>query len=428
MPLTVLGISHQTAPLEVRERFAFAPAEATRALVSLREEWGIREAVLLSTCNRTELYVHGDDARGVEVGRTLLATKGGIEVREPAPYLYQRRSVHAVRHLFRVSGGLDSMVVGEAEIQGQVREAYELAREAPLDPPMAGAVLHRLFQTALSVGGRIRSETSLGEGSASVASVAVELARKIFGRLRGRRVLILGAGETAELTVEALSRMGVHGVVVANRTFERAEELARRLGGRATRFEGLTSALRDADIVVASTAAPHPVLGRDAIREAFPEGPDGPLLVVDIAVPRDVAPEVGDEPNVFLYNIDDLQNIVDLALERRGDAIPAAETIVREETEAFRRWLASREVAPLIRDFRGRSRALADAELERILEALDHLPEEDRKKVREFSHRLLGKLLHEPTVRLREAAARGDGADLIDAVRFLYDLKGEHDD
>ena len=430
MFLTVLGVNHRTASLEVRERFAFSTGEAERALVALRKDGNIREAVLLSTCNRTELYLHAGDGRGLEAGRKLLRWKAGPAVEEPGRYLYHHIDQDAVRHLFRVAGGLDSMVLGEAEIQGQVRAAYQLSLEAPVDPPMAGPVLHRLFQTALSVGGRIRSETGVGEGAVSVASVAVELAKKIFGQLGGKRVLILGAGETAELTVEALAREGVEGVVVANRTFDRARELADRLRGEAVRFDALDRALQETDIVIASTAAPHPVLEIRTLREAFPDGPEKPLLIVDIAVPRDVDPAVGEEPNVFLYNVDDLRGILDLTLERRAEAVPLAESIVGEHAEEFRRWYASREVGPLIGRLRGRARNVAEEETRRLLDGLAHLPDEDMEKVREFTHRLLGKLLHEPTVRLREAAARGDGADLVDAVRHLYGLDAteDHDD
>lgn len=421
MSLTVIGVSHDTAPLEVRERFAFAPSESTRTLAALRRDAGVEEAVLLSTCNRTELYLYAESDRAARAAGKVFRWKGA-ELDDPDRFLYQLRHYEVAAHLFRVAGGLDSMVVGEAEIQGQVRSAYELAREVPVEPPMAGTVLHRLFQQALAVGGRIRDETTVGEGAGSVASVAVDLARKIFGQLDRRRVLILGAGETAELTVEALAREGVAGIMVANRTVERARELAGRLGGRAVSFEELDAALAEADIVVSSTAAPHPVLELDDMRRAFPDARRRPLLIVDIAVPRDVQPEVGAEANVFLYNVDDLRQIVDANLAKRGGAIPDAERIVQEEVEAFRRWHAAREVVPVIRLFRSHVRRLADSELERALEALGHLSDEDREKLEEFSHRLLGKLLHEPTVRLREAAARGDGPEIIDAIRYLYDL------
>ncbi len=357
---------------------------------------------------------------------------GGRLSETPEDYLYLHRGDDAIRHLFRVASGADSMVLGEAEIQGQVQEAYEIASEAPSDSPLVGPILSRLFERALSVGGRVRHETALGEGSASVASVAVDLAGKVFGSLRNRRVLVLGAGSTAELVVEALEREGVQGVVVANRTYDRARELAARLQGEAVRFERMAEALGTTDIVVASTAAPHPLITPETVRTAFPEGPRGPFLVIDIAIPRDVDAAVGDEPNVFLYNVDDLRQIVDENLERRRESVPAAEKIVREEAREFRAWMASREVVPMIRSLRSRGHELRREELERTLTALDHLSQEDRERVEELSRRLVNKLLHDPTVRLKRGAANGRGPDLIEAVRFLYDLEttgeGEGDD
>ena len=428
MTIAVIGVSHHTAPVEVREKFAFPRPEAVRALRTLREEAGVREAVLLSTCNRTELYVHPGRTEAVEAARRLLMRQAGGEEGEgwsgpPESYLYHRRDEEAVSHLFRVTAGVDSMVLGEAEIQGQVREAHVLASEVPAEPSLVGPVMHRLFERSLSVGGRIRSETRLGEGSASVASVAVDLARKVFGSLKNRRVLVLGAGSTAELVVEALARDGVRGVVVANRTYERARDLADRLQGEAVRFEEMARALGESDIVVASTAAPHPLITGETIRTAFPEGPRQPFLAIDIAIPRDVDPEVGEESNVFLYNVDDLRQIVDENLERRRQAVPRAERIVGEETQEFRAWLASREVVPMLRRLRRRGHELRREELERTLSGLSHLSEEDRARVEELSRRLVNKLLHEPTVRLKEGAADGRGPDLIEAMQYLYDLE-----
>ncbi|MDX1568138.1 MAG: glutamyl-tRNA reductase, partial [Longimicrobiales bacterium] len=226
MPIAVVGVSHHTAPVEVRERFAFPPHEAVRGLQGLRDETGVQEAVLLSTCNRTEVYVYPGWEPEVRAAERLLTRRAGPLDQPATAYLYSRTRDEAVRHLFRVSAGMDSMVLGEAEIQGQVKGAYEMAAEAGVEPPLSGPILTRLFERALGVGGRVRAETRLGEGAASVASVAVDLAGKVFGSLRNRRVLVLGAGSTAELVVEALAREGVEGVVVANRTYDRARELA----------------------------------------------------------------------------------------------------------------------------------------------------------------------------------------------------------
>jgi glutamyl-tRNA reductase len=308
IPIAVVGMSHHTAPVGVRERMAFGAAEAAEVLRDLRNRFGVEEAVLLSTCNRTEIYLYpvrrDADLSAVEdvFARRLSDVEG------PATeYLFRREGESVVEHLFSVSAGLDSMVTGEAEIQGQVREAYERSRALAVTPPLAGPVMNRLFQTALSAGGQVRSETSINEGTASVASVAVELARKIFGQLKGKRVLILGAGATAELMVEALAREGVKGILVANRTYDRAVALARRLEGSAVQMDRLQEGLPVADIVLCSTAAPHHILTSERFRSAFPRGRAHPLLVIDIAMPRDVDPVLGEESGVFLYNVDDLR-------------------------------------------------------------------------------------------------------------------------
>jgi glutamyl-tRNA reductase len=424
MPLAVVGVSHRTAPVDVRERLAFGPADASRALLTLRKETGVEEAVLLSTCNRTEVYLYPSEGNA-QAGAVefLLERKAGPLERPVQDYLFRHDGERVVHHLFQVSSGLDSMVTGEAEIQGQVREAYELATSLPVDPPMAGPVLNRLFQMALAVGGRVRTETPISEGTASVASVAVELTRKIFGSLREKRVMVLGAGSTAERVVEALSREGVRGVLVVNRTHERAVELAERLRGHAVDFGRLSVALQSADIVLASTSAPHHVLSRETFRRAFPEGRSHPLLIIDIALPRDVDPTVGDEPEVFLYNVDDLHKIVQEHVRIREGAIPEAEGIIRLQSREFRNWYASLQAVPVIQGIRARAEAHRSSEMERFLRGMDHLSEEDRARVQDLSRRLMNKLLHEPTSRLRRGSAGGEWEELVNAARYLYGVE-----
>jgi glutamyl-tRNA reductase len=328
-----------------------------------------------------------------------------------------------VRHLYRVVAGLDSLVLGEAEIQGQVKTAYELAGRVPADPPVAGPVLHRLFQTAFAVGGQIRSQTPIGEGAASVASVAVKLARKIFGTLAGREVMILGAGNTAELVVEAMKRDRIKGLIVANRTYDRAQDLAGRLSGKAVHFDEMPFALAETDILVASTAAPHALVTLDGFRHAVGGSRTKPLLILDLAIPRDVEPELGGEANVFLYNVDDLREIIDENLVRRRASVSDAETIVQEHAEAFARWHDTRDVVPLITGLRSRWSDLRESELNWLWHRLSHMPEEDREVVESFSKRLLNKLLHEPTTRLKEGVANGRGAEFIEVVRFLHAIE-----
>jgi glutamyl-tRNA reductase len=427
MPLAVVGVSHHTAPVEVRERFAYLEDEVTRALQGLRAASGVEEAVLLSTCNRTEVYLYPVlDPEAVESATRMLAEKAGPLSRPASAYLYAHEDLDAVRHLFRVASGLDSLIMGEAEIQGQVRDAYHRVSSMDATPPFAGPVLNRLFQTALSVGGRVRSDTALGEGAASVASVAVQLAKKVFGSLGERRVMVLGAGSTAELVVDALRREGATDVVVVNRTEERASDLAQRLQGRALRLQDLSAALRDVDIVLTSTAAPHAVLRPATFHEAFPNGPSRPLLIVDIAIPRDVDPVLGQEPNVFLYNIDDMRRLVDETLERRREAVVAAEAIVSDHARQFLDWYASLEVVPVIRALREQGDRARSVELERLLSRLP-LGSDEREAVADFSQRLLNKFLHQPTVRLREGAANGRAAELIKALRYLYGLDDSND-
>jgi len=403
----------------VRERLAFPGDEVQLVLDALRET-GVEEVVLLATCNRTEFYLHPDSAAVLDRVEVVLTEWAGPLPSPLHQYLYRCTGDEVPLHLFRVTAGLDSMVLGEAEVQGQVRAAYRRSAEA--DPTRTDAVLNRLFQTALSVGGRVRSETSLGEGTVSVASAAVELARKIFGDLGGRQILVLGAGDTSERVMAALGREGVEGVIVASRTYDRALDLTDRLSGRAVRFEEIAKALAECDIVLTSTSAPHPLITRGTIAEAFPGGLSRALLMVDIAIPRDVEPEVGALPNVFLYNVDDLQKMLDETLDRRRTAAVAAEDLVLSEAQSFSNWQRSLTVVPAIRRMRERGERIRAGEVERLIERLPHLGAADRAALEAFSRRLMNQLLHDPTVRLREAAEEGRAEEMVDVVRSLSGL------
>lgn len=423
MPLAVVGASHRTAPIEHRERLAFARREVPEALGALAAEPGA-EAVILSTCNRTEVYLSlPDGSDGMDAARALLAARMGMMPADASRHLYVHRDRHAVEHLFRVAAGLDSMILGEPQIQGQVKEAYAAAREvAGEGGPVVGPALHRLFQAAFSVGGRVRSDTQLGVGAASVPSASVELARKIFGSLRGRSALVLGAGDMSELTLECLRGEGVRTSIVANRTYDRARELAERWGGEAIRMDDMPRALPTVDIVVCSTAAPHPVLTRARLRAALPGGPPRPLCIIDIAIPRDVEPSVGDERNVFLYNVDDLRQIVDDNLGRRRAQLPAAEAIISRGVEEYWQWYAGLAVVPTIRALRDRGEAVRQAELDRALRQLAHLSPEDQAAIDALTRAVVNKVLHAPTARLRDAAGNGRGTGVLDAVRYLFEL------
>jgi glutamyl-tRNA reductase len=425
MSLAVVGISHRTAPLEIRERFvvdAQASAHALRQLAAI----GCTEAVLLSTCNRTELYMRapGSQPDASTIGARFLTDHAGMPESDADRYLYTLHDDSAVEHLFRVVASLDSMVLGEAQIQGQVKAAYERAVETNNGDFVIGPVLSRLFEMALRVGGRVRSETRLGAGAASVPSASIELARKIFGNLQGRRALVLGAGEMSELTMECLRGEGVRDILVANRTAARADEVARRLNARAAAFEDVPRLLREVDIIAAATSAPHAVITRSLAERALGAGRRTPLLILDIALPRDVEPEVGELPNVFLYDIDDLSQVVEGNLERRRSEVSVAEQIITEGIREFWAWYRGRNVVPLIRQLRGHAEELREVETTRALRSLQHLSAGDRAVVENLTRQLLNKVLHSPTARLREAAASGREGEIAEAARYLFALEG----
>ena len=309
------------------------------------------------------------------------------------------------------------MILGESQIHGQVRDAWERSRGA------AGAVLNRLFQSALMVGGRVRSETSIARGAASTSSAAVQLASKIFGSLGGRHAMVLGAGEMAELALECLVSEGVRTAIVANRTHERAEELATRYHAQALHYDECWSRLADVDLLICSTAAPHAIVGVEEIAGSLKARGDRPLCILDIAVPRDVDPAVGELGNVFLYDVDDLRTVATANIERRRDEIPAAEAMIVPEVEKYWEWLAGLAAVPVLRTFRSEMDRMRESELADAMRKLEHLSPRDREAVEHFSRALMNKFLHEPSVRLRAAAANGRGLGVVDALRYLFDLR-----
>jgi glutamyl-tRNA reductase len=418
MGIKVLGVNHRTAPLEVRERFAHGAHEVPGALARVMAA-GASGGVLLSTCNRTEFYLVLEDEGPADAVWSLLDERlpqGAPGRGAASAYGYIVRDRDAVRHLYRVSAGLDSMILGESQIQGQVRDAWETSRA------QAGPVLHRLFQTALHVGARVRTETAVGAGTASAASAAVAVAGKIFGDLAGRTALVLGAGDMAELAATCLVDEGVQVSLVANRTHERARAVAERLGARALTLDEAWSHFGTIDIALCSTAAPHAIVTWERVAPVIAGRSRRPLCILDLAVPRDVDPAVAQLENVFLYDVDDLQTVAAQATARRRDEVPAAERIVEEETDLFWAWYGGLGVVPVIKEFRGRLEQLRAAELERAMRQLGHLAPEDRARVEQFSHALLNKFLHQPTIALKEAAEQGRGYGLLEALRRLFGL------
>ncbi|MDB4916875.1 MAG: Glutamyl-tRNA reductase [Gemmatimonadetes bacterium] len=414
MAVIVVGVSHHNAPLDVRERLTFPTRDVAPALERLRRHSGAREGVLLSTCNRTELYLVEGDKDGAAPAWALLSDRLGADA---SAYGYVRRDREAAAHLFRVASGIDSMVLGEAQIHGQVRDAWETSRQA------SGAVLNRLFQSALSTSGRVRSETQLGHGALSVSSAAVQLAKKIFGSLAGRRAMVLGAGDVAELALASLRDEGVRAAVVANRTFERAETLAAQYDATAVHYDQAWSALADVDLLLCSTASPHPIVNVARVREAIAKRGDKPLCILDIALPRDVDPDVATLDNVYLYDLDDLKAVVSANLERRQREIPAAEVLIANEVESFWQWTAGLSAVPVLTQLREEMNRVRERELDAAMRRLGNLTPEQRAAVEHFSRSLTNKFLHEPSVRLRAAAANGRGLGVVDTVRYLFALE-----
>jgi glutamyl-tRNA reductase len=418
MRLFAVGISHRTAPVELREGVDFARRGLDAALSALAARKVTREAVVLSTCNRAEIYAGAESDDAAESCGRFISEYNGVAWDALAPHVVVYRGPEAADHLFRVAAGLDSLVVGEPQILGQVKDAFATASGLK----STGALTNRLFTTAFSVGKRVRNETGLGEGAVSVSYAAIALAKKIFGELGGLNVLILGAGEMAKLTGTHLQAQRVKQLVIASRTLETADALATELNGRAVPWSALGQALASADIVVTATGSREPVLTRAGVEEAMRSRRSRPLFVIDIAVPRDVDPAAGSLDQVFLYNIDDLQSIVKENLARRSSEVQRAELIVREEVDRFRAWMQSREVVPTVIALRERFEAIRRAELERLEPKLASLPPEARARVDEVTHLLIEKLLLTPTERLKGADDEAQAVAYADALNRLFSL------
>lgn len=418
MRLFAVGISHRTAPVELRECVDFARRGLETALAALAARNVTSEAVVLSTCNRAEIYAGAESDAAADACGRFISEYNGVSWDAVAPHLVVYRGAEAAGHLFRVAAGLDSLVVGEPQILGQVKDAFAAASEVK----STGALTHRLFTSAFGVGKRVRRETALGEGAVSVSYAAIALAKKIFGKLEGLNVLILGAGEMAKLTASHLQAQGVKQLTVASRTFETAEALAARLNGRAAPWASIGHALAAADIVVTATGSREPVLTRAGVEEAMRPRRSRPLFVIDIAVPRDVEAAVGNLDQVFLYNIDDLQSIVKENLARRTSEVDRAELIVREEVDRFKTWMQSRELVPTVVALRQRFEAIRQAELQRLEPRLASMPPEARARVDEITHLLVEKLLLTPTEQLKAAEDEAQAVADADALNRLFNL------
>ncbi|MDE3154142.1 MAG: glutamyl-tRNA reductase [Acidobacteriota bacterium] len=423
MQILLVGVSHRTAPIDIRERLDFSSRGLDQALHELMARRIGREAVVLSTCNRAEIYVACDSAERTK--RELGAFISDFHEVPPAaltPHLYDKVDAEAVQHLFRVAAGLDSLVVGEPQILGQVKDAFSVAG----DQGAAGPLLTRLFHSSFVVGKRVRAETALAEGAVSVSYAAVSLAKKIFGRLQGRRVLVVGAGEMGKLTAVHLKAQGIEEIVITSRTLAHAEALAAEIPeSQPVPWERLSDELARADIVVSATGAPRPILDRARIAEATGAGRRRPLFIIDIALPRDVDPAAGDIAQVFLYNIDDLQAIVQENLSRRSSEVTSANTIVDEEVEKFAAWVRARSAVPTVVALRQRFEAIRQSELQRLEPKLAGLSPDARARVDEITRLLVEKLLIRPTEQLKALPDSDTMTLYADAVTRLFDLNDE---
>ena len=423
MKIAVVGLNHKTADVELREKLAFNGPKLEEGLQRLRDIPGIRETAIISTCNRVEIYLHVQD-----VQQAFAAIKDFLveffEIRRESldTALYLHEDMAAVKHIFRVASSLDSMVVGEPQILGQLKDAFDFA----LEKKTTGVLLNRLLKKSISVAKRVRTETRIAENAVSISFAAVELAKKIFTDLAGKSFMLLGAGEMAELAAKHMMNNGVQDIIVANRTYERGCELSREFNGRAIRFEEFPAELAHTDIVICSTGASTFVLRKEHMQKVMKERKQKPVFIIDISVPRNVDPGINDVENVYLYDVDDLQGVVETNISERQKEAAKAEAIVEDEIETFKKWLMTLDSVPTVVALRDRAEAIRKDELERFFNRFPSLGEKERKAVEGLAGAIINKLIHAPTVALKDDAEDKDV--LIALIKRLYDLNGEDDE
>jgi glutamyl-tRNA reductase len=423
--LLTVGVSHRTAPVALRERLALPTDGAGHILGELAAcHDQIHELVAMSTCNRTEITVLTDDPLGAEDALLgVLARRGGFERSDLGDAVFRLHEAASARHLFRVAGGLESMVLGEAEILGQVRRAHEVAQEAGT----SGATLDRLFGTAVGTGRRVRSETQIGHGSSSISSLAASLAERELGDLKGRQVVIIGAGETAELAAAAFHSRGVAALFVANRSAGRAISLAAKYEGGVEPLDRLPALLESADVIVSATASPHPILHREAVAEVLPARAGRPLLLIDLAVPRDIEPSCGLLPGVQRYDLDAMESVVARTTHARKAEAVQAETIVEDELDRFNHWMATRGVAPTISAMHRQADDIVERVLTENSNRWETASSRDRARIEAVARAVATRILHEPTIRLRSVDPAA-GHRRVELLRELFGLDGEVED
>jgi glutamyl-tRNA reductase len=420
MNIVVVGLSHKTAAVEIREKLAFSPTQMEKPLSALVALDGITEGVIVSTCNRVEVYVTTKDiAGGIARVKRFLSDYHNFPLETLEQHIYAIHGEDAIRHVFRVASSLDSMVVGEPQILGQIKTSYGYAAEYK----SSGIILNRFLHKAFSVAKRVRTETKIASSAVSVAFAAVELAKKIFNDLSDKTVMLIGAGEMCELAAKHFLNSGVRGLMVTNRTFERAEKLADEFEGKAVRFDDLFDQLHKADIILSSTGAPHTIIGAGDLEAVMRRRRQKPMFFIDIAIPRDIDPAVNNVENVYLFTVDDLQEVVASNLQQRSEEAKKAEAIVNEEIGQFFKWLSSLDVTPTIVALRSKFDEIRRAELEKTLANWKELPPDGQKRLEALTNAIMNKLLHPPTSLIKKAGQGGRTDLYVDAVRALFELE-----
>ena len=417
--LILVGVNHKTTPVEIREKLAFSPVKIEASLSQLVSTPEIIENIILSTCNRVEIYARVENTdRGIQLLQNFICDYHGIARGNLDQYFYSYCDNQAVEHLFRVSASLDSMVLGEAQILGQVKDAYSTARSFS----STGMVLNQLFEKAFNVAKKVREETGISERGVSISSAAVELSKKIFEDLENHSVMLVGTGEMAELAAKHLISYGVKTVYVASRTYERAAALAQSLNGCALDFESFKEEIHKADIIITSTAAPTFIINEEMMLTAIQKRKNKPIFLIDIAVPRDISPEVNELENVYLYDIDDLQNVVNANMEERQKEAENAMEIINQEVTKFNNWFSTLDAVPTIIEMRNQAEDMRVSELDKTLKNMEHLSLTDKEAISQLTQSLVNKILHKPTINLKKKTQSHDGHIYLKAIRDLFHL------
>ena len=419
LDIVLMGLNHKTAPVALRECLAFSEDETFAALEALQESPTISESMLISTCNRVEvLMATSDTSNAADTVKIFFSEFKNLPVSEFEKTLYIHEGDDAVRHVFRVASSLDSMVVGEPQILGQIKAAYQIA----ISKKTSGVLLNKLLHRTFFVAKRVRSETGIGDHAVSISYAAIELGRKIFGTFEGKKVLLVGAGEMAELAVEHLIRNRVGDILVANRTFKNGVELAKRFNGQAIRFEEITGFLEHVDIIISSTGSPDYVVSRDQVKGIIRRRRNRPLFFIDIAVPRDIDPEINRLTNSYVYDIDDLKGVIDENIEDRNREAIKGERIVDEAVISFRHWFESLDVIPTIVELRNKIEEIAKGEIKKTLQTLKHLSDDDYEAISRMTNAMINKILHDPTLLLKSNGHHQKKSVYLDVTRKLFRL------